>query len=58
MANGVRLGWLIDPYGERVFIYRKGREVETIDEFDGKTLSGEDVMPGLELPLGEFIAKK
>ncbi|MFQ5447500.1 MAG: Uma2 family endonuclease [Saprospiraceae bacterium] len=58
MAHGVRLGWLIDPYAGKVYIYRQGREVEVVQGFAGKKLSGEDVMPGMELPLDELGSKK
>lgn len=58
MANGVRLAWLIDPYEEKAYIYRQGRELEIIEGFDGKKLSGEDVLPGFELPLEEMKRKK
>lgn len=52
MANGVRLGWLIDAYDEQVFIYRQGELLpEIIKGFSQKSLSGENVMPGFELPL-------
>lgn len=51
MANGVRLAWLIDPYEEKAYIYRQGREVEIVEGFDNKKLSGEAVLPGFELPL-------
>ncbi len=54
IANGVRLAWLIDPYDEKAYIYRPGREVEVIEGFDGKMLSGEDVLPGFELALEEM----
>ncbi len=54
MANGVRLAWLIDPYAEEVHIYREGKPVEVVKGFSGKKLSGEDVMPGMELPLEEL----
>ena len=54
MANGVRLGWLIDPYAEKVYIYREGRQPTVIEGFEGKTLSGEEVMPGLEVPLDKL----
>ena len=54
IANGVRLAWLIDPYEEKVYIYRPGREVEIVEGFAGKKLSGEDVLPGFELPLDEM----
>lgn len=58
MANGVRLGWLIDPYSEKVWIYRGQKEVEEIAGFDNKFLSGEDVMPGLKLPLEKLKGKR
>ena len=44
IANGALLGWLIDPYQRRVYIYRPGVPVETLD--DPEAVSGEDVMPG------------
>ena len=50
MANGVRLGWLIDPYDAQVWIYREGQgEPELLERPD--TLSGEDVMVGLVVDL-------
>ena len=44
IANGARLGWLIDPYRRRVYIYRPGAPVELLE--DPETISGEDVLPG------------
>jgi Uma2 family endonuclease len=59
MKNGVRLAWLIDPYGEKVYVYRESGDHETIVGFAENTLTGEDVLPGLELPLKELaIGKK
>jgi Uma2 family endonuclease len=46
-ANGVRLGWLIDPQKRQVEIYRLGRDVEILEA--PTTLSGEDVLPGFIL---------
>lgn len=54
MANGVRLAWLIDPYEETVWIYREGSESTSVEGFSGRRLSGEEVMPGLELPLDKL----
>ena len=54
MKNGVRLAWLIDPYDEKVYIYRENSANETLSGFAGRKLSGEEVMPGLELPLEEL----
>ncbi len=49
LAQGVRLGWLIDPRSGTVEIYRPGRPVEKLDK--PATLSGEDVLPGFVLDL-------
>ena len=57
MANGVRLAWLIDPYQEKVYIYRSGQETEVVEGFSGKKLSGEDVLTGFELPLDTMRRK-
>jgi Uma2 family endonuclease len=46
-ANGCRLGWLIDPQGRRVAIYRADRPVEILDA--PASLSGEDLLPGVVL---------
>lgn len=54
LTNGVRLGWLIDPYARQSFIYRKNREAEILDQ--PKSLSGEDVLPGFELDLSTIWA--
>ena len=54
MANGVRLAWLIDPYEEKAYVYRQGQAVEELSGFDGAFLSGEDVLPGFMLDLGEM----
>lgn len=46
-ANGVRLGWLIDPQSRTVEIYRLERDVEVLQS--PTELSGEDVLPGFVL---------
>jgi Uma2 family endonuclease len=48
-ANGVRLGWLIDPQHQRVEIYRIDRETEILQS--PTQLSGEDVLSGFGLDL-------
>ncbi len=55
MANGVRLAWLIDPGEEKAYIYRQGQEMETVEGFSGKNLSGEEVLPGFVLDLSEML---
>jgi Uma2 family endonuclease len=49
IAQGIRLGWLIDPDSGIVEIYRPGRPVERLVK--PATLSGEDVLPGFVLDL-------
>jgi Uma2 family endonuclease len=56
IENGVRLGWLIDPKGERVYIYRLNGN-HTVQTFDEK-LSGEDVLPDFTLEIRELFKKK
>jgi Uma2 family endonuclease len=49
MANGARLGWLIDRKNQKVEIYRQNQDVEILN--NPSTLSGEDVLPGFILDL-------
>ena len=53
MAGGARLGWYIDPYGRRVYVYRAGREVEILD--NPETLSGEDVLTGFVFEVQRLV---
>lgn len=53
IENGVRLGWLIDPYEKQVHIYRQNGEVEILE--NPKRVSGEDVLQGFELELKEIF---
>ena len=52
-ANGVRLGWLIDPQKQQVEIYRLGQDVEVLQS--PSNLNGEDVMPGFTLDLSSIF---
>ena len=54
MDAGARLGWLIDPYNRRVYIYRAGQpEPETLE--NPATLDGEDVLPGFVFAVRRYI---
>ncbi len=53
IENGVRLGWLIDPYKKQVHIYRQNGEIEILE--NPKTVSGEDVLEGFDLDLAEIL---
>lgn len=47
--NGVRLGWLIDPFERRVYVYRSGKAVETLEQ--PSEISGEPELSGFILDL-------
>ena len=49
IANGARLGWLIDPPSRSVYVYRPGRPVEHLQ--DVGTISGDPELPGFILDL-------
>lgn len=49
LDNGLRLGWLIDPFARRVHVYRPGLDVEVLDDPDG--IDGDPVLPGFSLDL-------
>ena len=53
MDAGARMGWCIQPYRRRVYVYRAGQEVEVLE--DPETLSGEDLMPGFVLEVRRLI---
>jgi Uma2 family endonuclease len=52
IENGVRLGWLIDIYEKKVYVYRADKTVEVLD--NPQKVSGEDVLRGFELDLTEI----
>ncbi|MBM4255788.1 MAG: Uma2 family endonuclease [Deltaproteobacteria bacterium] len=52
IANGARLGWLIDPYEKRVHLYRPGQLVEVLD--DPAVLNGDPILPGFVLSVREL----
>ncbi len=51
---GVRLGWLVNPQQQQVEIYRLQEAVEVRDL--PVNLSGEDVLPGFQLRIGDWEA--
>ena len=53
MDGGARLGWYLDPYETRAYIFRPGRPVEILD--NPETLSGEDVLPGFVFEVRRLI---
>ena len=49
MANGARLGWLLDPLQRQSHIYRPGAHPEILDNLE--TLSADPELPGFTLDL-------
>lgn len=54
IANGLRLGWLINPKDKQVEIYRTGKEVEILQS--PKSLSGENILTDFTLDLQNILA--
>jgi Uma2 family endonuclease len=53
IANGVRLGWLIDPKSRTTQVYQPNQPIE-IKTFD-QSLSGKNVLKGFELTLESVL---
>ena len=53
LANGAQLGWLIDPYRRRVYIYRPGAPVDILD--DPESISGDPTLPGFVFAVRRHI---
>jgi Uma2 family endonuclease len=49
IENGVSLGWLINPYKRKVYVYRRDEEVVVLNH--PNALSGDPLLPGFELNL-------
>ena len=52
LANGLRLGWLIDPFGRQVHVYRPEAEVQVLDDPDA--VAGDPVLPDFRLDLSKI----
>jgi Uma2 family endonuclease len=52
LANGARLGWLIDPFTKQVEIYRPDTPVERLDH--PPSVSADPVLPGFVFDLREI----
>lgn len=49
LACGAQVGWLIDPFEHKVWVYRPGQEVEILEE--PSSLTAGPLMPGFVLDL-------
>ena len=52
IANGAQLGWLIDPYKKRVYVYRPNEPVECVE--NPETVSGDPVLPGFTFHVSQI----
>ena len=52
LDNGLDLGWLIDPYTRRVYVYRTGLPIEELEQ--PSRISGDPVLRGFEMDLDEI----
>ena len=52
MANGARLGFLVDPQNRQVHVYRPDKPVEILEE--PTAVSADPVLPGFTLDLSPF----
>ena len=53
MDNGARLGWLIDPPGRQVFVYRPDSPPERLEA--PASVSADAVLPGFRLTMDEIL---
>ena len=53
IANGARLGWLLDPINNRAFVYIPGQPPKRIDK--PAILKGDPVLPGFEFDFKEIL---
>jgi Uma2 family endonuclease len=51
LENGVALGWLIDPYKKKVYVYEPGRKASAVS---GKAVRGTGPVEGFSLDLEEL----
>jgi Uma2 family endonuclease len=52
IENGAQLGWLIDPYKRKVYVYRPDLPMQKLDE--PETVCGDPVLPGFVLPVARL----
>jgi Uma2 family endonuclease len=55
LRHGVRLVWVIDPDGGKVFVFSPDADPQTLTA--GDVLDGGDVLPGFSLPVADIFAE-
>jgi Uma2 family endonuclease len=54
-ANGVRLGWLLDPFAREAWLYRP--DADPIHIIEARTLTGDPILPGFQFDFSEIAAE-
>jgi Uma2 family endonuclease len=52
IENGVSMGWLIDPFERRVYVYRPDQELVILE--NPESVSGDPLLPGFTLIMAEL----
>ena len=52
LANGASLGWLIDPFKRRVYVYSPDEELVILE--NPEVVNGEPLLPGFKLKMDEL----
>lgn len=52
MDNGASLGWLIDPFNRRVYVYRPNQELIILQ--NPEVVSGDPLLPGFKLIMADL----
>jgi Uma2 family endonuclease len=53
LTAGTRLIWIVDPDKRRVAVYSSGNPTRWLE--DGGVIDGDDVLPELIIPVGDFF---
>jgi Uma2 family endonuclease len=53
LTNGCRMGWLIDPVKEQVFIFLPDQNVRMVEGFN-QSVAEENILPGFAFDLREL----
>jgi Uma2 family endonuclease len=56
IENGALLGWLIDPFERKVYVYRPGKSEKCLD--NPGSVSGGQILPGFTLDMAEIWSEE
>ena len=52
VENGAQVGWLIDPFEKKVYVYRPRKRVQCLQS--PGNLCGDPILPGFVFPISEI----